>query len=230
MPPAESFAPVDLEPPEEIDLAALAEAKAAADWGAFGLPARVQPQRDAEALAAAKSALESLGWRMDRGLLRKRDDTLRIVLMWDQAPGASTTTANALRKAWRELGVQVPQVTASFAYLLGLMQKGEFDVALGRLATSSDADLWPFFHSKGALNIAGVADAELDRALVDYRAAATRGEREAARGRIAERLRALVPVAVLFAPTELMLVSRRVVGLGFVDDLPRLDSLALSPG
>ncbi len=229
MPPSPTRAPVDTIDPVEIDLAALAEAKAAADWGMFGLPARTDVQADDAALERARAALGSLGWRMDRGLLRKRDDALRIVLMWDQSPGASTTVANALKKSWRALGVQVPQVTASFAYLLGLMHKGEFDVALGRLATRSDADLFPFFHSKGAANVPGIADAELDGALESYRSATTLAERRAAQARVAERLGALHPVAVLHAPTELMLVSRRVVALEFVDDLPRLDSLALSP-
>lgn len=229
MPPHETHAPVDVEAPVEIDLAALAAAKAAADWGAFGLPARVDPARDEVALADARTALAKLGWRIDRGSLRKSDDALRIVLMWDHAAGASTTTANALRRGWRELGVQMPQVTASFAYLLGLMQKGEFDVALGRLATRSNADLHPYFHSKGALNVPGIADAELDRALEDYRSAPTTAQRDDARARIAARISAVVPVGVLFAPTEIMLVSRRVVGLAFDDDLPRLDALALAP-
>jgi ABC-type transport system substrate-binding protein len=229
MPPSPSGAPVDTSDPVEIDLQALADAKAAADWGMFGLPKRTDPQRDEAALEQARTALGSLGWRMDRGLLRKRDDSLRIVLMWDQSPGASTTVANALRKSWRALGVQVPQVTASFAYLLGLMHKGEFDVALGRLATRSDADLFAYFHSKGAANVPGIADAELDRALEAYRSATTLAERRAARTRVAERIAALHPVAVLYAPTELMLVSRRVTALEFVDDLPRLDTLALTP-
>lgn len=229
MPSSPTRAPVDTTEPTEIDLVALAEAKAAADWGMFGLPARTDAARDDAALEVARSALGSLGWRMDRGLLRKRDDTLRIVLMWDQSPGASTTAANALKKSWRALGVQVPQVTASFAYLLGLMHKGEFDVALGRLATRSDADLFAYFHSKGAANVPGIADAELDRALEAYRAALTLADRHAARTRIAERIAALQPVAVLHAPTELMLVSRRVTALEFVDDLPRLDALALTP-
>jgi ABC-type transport system substrate-binding protein len=229
MPPSPSAAPVDTSDPVEIDLQALADAKAGADWGMFGLPKRTDPQRDEAALEQARAALGSLGWRMDRGALRKRDDSLRIVLMWDQSPGASTTVANALRKSWRALGVQVPQVTASFAYLLGLMHKGEFDVALGRLATRSDADLFAYFHSKGAANVPGIADAELDRALEAYRSAPTLAARKAARTRVAERIAALHPVAVLHAPTELMLVSRRVTALEFVDDLPRLDTLALTP-
>jgi len=228
--PAQSAAvPVDLAAPIEIDLAALHEAKAAADWGTFGLPPRQSATRDADELAAAARALDGLGWRIDRGLRRRGDNTLRIVLMWDQHPGASTIVANGLKKAWRELGVQVPQVTASFAYLLGLMQRGDYDVALGRLATTSDADLFPYFHSRGSMNVPGVADADLDAALVEFRAATTGAERQAAKRRIAERLRALVPVSVVHAPLEIMLVSRRVLGLEFVDDVPRLDRIALGP-
>ncbi|HWB75233.1 MAG TPA: hypothetical protein VG755_09760, partial [Nannocystaceae bacterium] len=229
MPPVLTRAPGDVLPPVEIDLDALHEAKTAADWGAFGLLARPDAGSDAAGASEAATTLDSLGWRIDRGLRRHGRTTLRIVLMWDGAGGASNTAADAVKRSWQKLGVQVPQVTASFAYLLGLMRKGDFDVALARLSLSSDADLYPYFHSKGALNVPGVADAELDRALEDYRAARDRSTRTAALTKIAERLATLQPVSVLFAPSEIMLASRRVQALELVDDLPRLDRLALAP-
>jgi hypothetical protein len=108
------------------------------------------------------------------------------------------------------------------------MQRGEFDVAMARLSTPSDADLYPYFHSKGRLNVPGVADAELDAALERYRGAQTRDDREHALQDVASRLAALRVVSVVYAPTELMLASVRVGDLEFVDDLPRLDRIALS--
>lgn len=229
MPPVLTRAPVDVLAPVEIDLDALHEAKTAADWGAFGLRARPDAGSDAAGASEAAATLDTLGWRIDRGLRRHGRTTLRIVLMWDGAGGASGIAADAVKRSWQKLGVQVPQVTASFAYLLGLMRRGDFDVALARLSLSSDADLYPYFHSKGALNVPGVADAELDRALEEYRAAADRSARTAALAKIAERLATLQPVSVLFAPSEIMLASRRVQQLELVDDLPRLDRLALAP-
>ncbi|MBC8070805.1 MAG: ABC transporter substrate-binding protein, partial [Deltaproteobacteria bacterium] len=229
MPPTLVRAPVDVTEPVEIDLAALHEAKAAADWGAFGLPARPVDTLDAAGITEATAALEALGWRIDRGLRRHGNTTLRIVLMWDGMGGLSSSTAEALKRSWQKLGLQVPQVTASFAYLFGLMRRGEFDVALARLSLPSEADLYPFFHSKGGLNVPGLADADLDRELESYRAAPDRSARRSALERIAARLAELQPVSVLYAPTEIMLVSRRVLQLELYDDLPRLDSLALAP-
>ncbi len=228
MPPVLARAPVDVLAPVEIDLEALHEAKAAADWGSFGLLARPDATADATAAAASATQLDALGWRIDRGLRRHGRTALRIVLMWDGSGGASGATADALKRSWQKLGVQVPQVTASFAYLFGLMRRGDFDVALARLSLPAEADLHPYFHSKGALNVPGVADAELDAALDAYRAAADRSARTAALARISERLAALQAVSVLFAPSEIMLASRRIEHLELVDDLPRLDRLSLA--
>jgi ABC-type transport system substrate-binding protein len=228
MPPVITRAPVDVLAPVEIDLAGLHDAKASADWGRFGLLPRPSAALDATGAAEAAASLEALGWRIDRGLRRHGRTTLRIVLMWDGTGGASGGAADATKRSWQKLGVQVPQATASFAYLLGLMRRGDFDVALARLSLPSDADLYPYFHSKGVLNVPGVADAELDRALEDYRAAKDRGGREGALARVAARLGELQPVSVLFAPSEIMVASRRVQSLELVDDLPRLDSLALA--
>jgi ABC-type transport system substrate-binding protein len=229
MPPAKVSAPVDLAAPAEIDLAGLHAAKAAADWGRFGLPTLPDATLDAAGLTEAAAGLEALGWRIDRGLRRRGNTSLRIVLMWDGAGGASSTAADAVKRSWQKLGLQVPHVTASFAYLFGLMRRGEFDVALARLSLSSEPDLYPYFHSKGALNVPGLADAALDRELEGYRVAADRAERRAALERIAARLGELQAVSVLFAPSEIMLVSRRVEQLELLDDLPRLDALALAP-
>ncbi len=228
MPAASVRAPVDTLAPVEIDLAGLHEAKAAADWGAHGLPARAGDDDDAEAITAAAAQLDAIGWRIDRGVRRRKDTTLRLVLMWDGAGGRSGETASAVRRAWQRVGVTVPQATASFAYLLGLMRDGSFDVALARLSTATDADLWPYFHRRGPYNIPGVADDELDRALDDYRAAADAAARREAQARVAARLEALGVASVLFAPSELVLASRRVQALTWRDDLPALDRLALA--
>ncbi len=229
MPPQVSDVPLDVDAPSEIDIAGLHAAKAAADWGSHGLPAQPDPQRDEQGRAAAAEAFDALGWRMDRGARRRSDSALRIVLMWDAAPGVATTTARAVRDGWRRVGVNVPQVSASFAYLLGLMLRGEFDVALARLAMGSDDDVFAYFHSQGPFNISGVSDPEIDAAIEAGRLATTAAARRAAKLRMAERLRILRPVSVLHAPTEIMLVSRRVEGLEFVDALPRLDRMELSP-
>lgn len=219
---------VDLRDPTPIDLQALADAGVSARLGMAGLPA--PPVRDDEAAAAAAALeLDALGWPLSRGLRRRSTSSLRVALMWDGAKGNPSNVASTIRDAWRGLGVVVPYATASWNYVFGLMRKGEFDVGLMHLAQRSDADLFGLLHSRGEYNISGVADAQLDAALERYRAGENRAQRQTAKAAIAERLVALKPMSVLRSSARVMVVSRRVRGLEFVDDLPRLNALRLGP-
>ena len=100
---------------------------------------------------------------------------------------------------------------------------------MGRLALHTDADLYPYFHTRGALNYAKVSDRELDSALEAFREAPTRADRIAAKQRVATRLAELHATTVLHAPARVLLASRRVSGVEWADDLPRLDRLVLAP-
>ena len=221
-------APVDTDDPIEIDLLALAEAGVSARWGMAGLPEPASVDDELQRVTAG-SQLDGLGWPLERGMRRRATGSLRIVLTRDGAGGLTSQTSGLLRDAWREVGVNVPQATASWAYISGLIRRGDFDVALARLAVHSDDDLYRYFHSRGELNVTGVADAELDQALGQYREARTREERTQARARVSARLTALGVVSVLYAPLHVTLVSRRVRNVEFIDDLPRLDTLRLGP-
>lgn len=229
LPPQDLTVPVDLLPPVEIDLPGLAEAGVSARFGMAGLPAPLDPSRDDAGKARALTTLDALGWVLERGVRRRATGPLRLVLMWNGAGGDAQILANGIRDAWRDVGVIVPYATASWSYLFGLMRKGEFDVALVRLVERSDADLYPYFHSRGDLNLTGVSDVALDGALEAFRAASTPDERAAAKRAVAERLAALRVVSVVRAPTQVMLVSQRVQGLALVDDLPVLSQLRLRP-
>ena len=219
-------APVDLHVPTAIDLVAIADNRIAeAGLGPYGEP----PAADADAagLRAADLVLTELGWLDNRGQRRRGTAALRVPLTWDGSPGVATGTARALRAAWKQIGVQAPSVTAGWAYVLSLLRGRKFSLALARLAGSSDMDLSPWFHSHGANNLSGVADGELDTALERYRHAGSRAERDAAKRGVAARLAQLHPVSVLHAPVQVLLASRALTGLEFIDDLPRLDTLGL---
>jgi ABC-type transport system substrate-binding protein len=217
-------APVDLEAPTPIDLAALVDARAG-ELGRAGLPAPLPATTDPAGIASAVAELERLGWPLERGSRRRAGGQLRVTIMWDPAPGRATALFELLREGWRALGIVVTQATASWSYLSTLMRAGQFDVALVRLAEPSDADLFDHFHSRGETNMAKVRDAVLDQALEDYRSADDRTGRDAAKVRIAERLTALRVSTILHAPVEIMLIDKRVSGVHFLDDLPLLDSL-----
>ena len=232
----DQLAPIDMDAPRELDMDALVdvtswpvggEASAGAA-GPGGLPWRPDPARDAEGAVEAADMLDAMGYRIERDLRRRNELNLRITLTWDGQQGHATALAEAVRASWRQLGIQTPEAVASWAYLSGLMRKGDFSVALGRLASHQDADLYDYAHSRGDQNLSGISDAALDEALVDYRLAETPEARRAAKAKIAARLEAQEVFAVLHAPAPVLLASRRVRGLEFEDDLPRLDKLTLA--
>lgn len=228
MPSAPAAAPVDRLDPRPIELPRLAEAGVSATWGVAGLP-ELAPDEDAEGASQAALILDELGWTLERGTRRRATGPLRTVLLWDGERGAGAEVAALVRKGWRDVGITVPHATASWAYVFGLLRKGEFDLALLRLGTRTFEDLRPYFHSRGVANLTGISDAELDAALEAYTRAQDRAERRSAQERIARRLADVRPVTVLYAPTFVTLVSKRVEELEFVDDLPRLDRLRLAP-
>ncbi len=227
-PSGDTPGPIDTTPPQPIDLEQLGREAWSATWGMAGLP--VKPTYDdAAARAEAATVLDELGWTIQRGLRQRETGTLRLALMFNSGAARAKDVAGAIRTAWRELGIVVPYATASWSYVFGLMQRGEFETALLRLATPSDADLYDLLHSRGEQNISGITDAALDEALEAWRAATDRQGREAARVRIAERLAALRPMSVLYTPVQVMLASSRVTNMTFVDDLPNVAVLGLGP-
>ncbi|MEZ4453625.1 MAG: ABC transporter substrate-binding protein [Nannocystaceae bacterium] len=220
-------APVDDKPPAPIDLGLVAQGRLAEAGLGPWLDAP-DPAADGAGLAAAAAELDALGWTLERGIRRRSTGQLRLPLMWDGSGGLASEVAAALRGRWRDLGVQVPNVTASWAYLLARpLGAGEFDLALVRYADASESDLHALFHSRGRQNLSGVVDPGLDAAIEAFRAARTPEQRRDAQAAMASRLGELQPVTVLHAPLSILLVSRRITGLTFVDDLPRLDRLGL---
>ncbi len=220
------LAPVDLTVPSPIDLVAIADARIA-DAGLGPLAEAPDTAADATGRATADLILTDLGWLDSHGQRRRGTAPLRMPVSWDGSPGLATGVVRAMRASWKQIGISTPSVTAGWSYILSLLRSGTFHVALARLAGSSDMDLSPWFHSRGAHNLSGIADGELDGALTAYRQADSRAARDAAKRAIAARLAVLHPVSVLHAPLQVLLASRGLTGLEFIDDLPRLDSLGL---
>ncbi|WP_052557238.1 ABC transporter substrate-binding protein [Enhygromyxa salina] len=223
-------APVDLHDPTPIDLELLAGIRAGQPPPAtlLTMPTLDADRRGSERAAAA---LDALGYRANaKGMRRGSGGPLRVLLAWDGHEGRASSIGTAIRRAWQLVGVSSPDASTSWRYLLSILDRGDFRVAMLHFSGHSDEDLFHMFHSRGALNLARVADEQLDAALDEYRAAPDRPARDLAKQRVAARLAELRVVSVLYAPAHVMLSSRRLTEMEFVDDLPRLDTLALSGG
>ncbi len=219
-------APVDRHAPSPVDLAAITEGRVAGA-GLDAWLATVEPSADDAGRMNAAATLDALGWTLERGLRRRSTGNLRLALTWDGSSGLASELVAILKGAWRDLGVQVPSVTATWGFLQRPLGAGEFDLALVRQADRSDADLYELFHSRGRLNYAGVDDDALDAAIEAFREARTPAERATAKEAMAGRIAEIQPVVVLHAPLAITLASARVTELVFVDDLPVLDRLGL---
>ncbi|MCA9660574.1 MAG: hypothetical protein KC486_19690, partial [Myxococcales bacterium] len=219
-------APVDRDPPRALDLVAIA----AGDLEGQGLEPwieRPDPEADARGAAAAAATLDALGWESERGIRRRSTGQLRLPLMWDGSQGLAAELSGILRGSWRELGIQAPSVTAHWGYLTKPLGAGTFSLALVRYADASQSDHFNLFHSRGKANYSGVDDPALDAAIEAFREARTPDGRRDAHAALADRLAELRPVTVLYAPAGILLASRRITELTFIDDLPRLDRLGL---
>lgn len=228
-----SEAPVDLHNPTEVDLHMLVDIKPGEPMRA-GLPAFRPLAEDMQALEQASATLDELGWKANPRLkkqgFRRRGGPLRVNLTRDEHEGLPSLLSEAIRGAWQSIGVRTADSASPWRFLFALLNKGSFRVALLRLGGHSDENLYELFHSRGANNFAQVDDDQLDQALRDYQEARDRGQRDAAKRRIAERIADLRVVSVIHAPAHVTLASRRLGELEFIDDLPRLDTLTLDPG
>jgi ABC-type transport system substrate-binding protein len=223
-------APVDLHGPTPIDLFMLADIKAGEPMRA-GLPTMPTLDADQHGAARAAAALDTLGFpARAKGMRRRVNNPLRVILAWDGHAGRADAIGTEIRDAWQAVGVSSPNAATSWRFLLSVLTRGEFRVAMLHFGGHSDEDLFQMFHSRGNDNLAGVADEQLDASLEEYRAAMDRRARDLAKLHVAERLAELRVVSILYAPAHVMLGSRRLVGVEFVDDLPRLDTLALRRG
>jgi ABC-type transport system substrate-binding protein len=213
---------VDLENPQELDLPSVEGRQDP------GVPRAPSDADDEAGRTRAAAALDELDWKLERGVRQRPTGKLRLTLTWDGSRGAAAAEAKAVQEALRAIGLQVPFTTASWSYLRsGPLASGQFDLALVRMTARTAGDLAPYFHSRGATNLQGVAEAAVDGAFEAYFRATDRTGRLEASRQLDVALREHHVASVLAAPVQVLLLSRRVEQLEFRDDLPRLDVLRL---
>lgn len=195
------------------------------DWYDRRLAPRPHAPRTATRL------LDAAGWVMPEkgGKVRTREGrALSLQLLYAKSSPLADATGR-LRAAAAELGIDLRPAAADFGFLRVQVERGHFDLALLGLAYRPDADLFPFLHSTGPLNLGGYDNPRVDALLDSLRARPDAQER----ARIARRLhRALYddpPLAVLYTATELVAANRAVAGLRDDGGWPPFGALSLAP-
>ncbi len=214
------------EPASELDLAAIEAAGPEFRPARYGLPLPPDPAEDAAGRSLALERLAEVGYAPDpKGTLRRDGEPLRLVLLYAHDEGARRH-ARLVEGALEEAGLLVGHASAAFGYLrAGPLAQGAFDLALLRMSFVRTKDPTPYFHSRGNLNVFGLADAKVDGILEAFRTARTAGERRRALEDLAARLADLVPFGVLAVPAEVLLVDRSLAEPRISDGVLDLGSL-----
>jgi peptide/nickel transport system substrate-binding protein len=173
--------------------------------------------------------LEAAGWTDAKADSRRQraGKALRLHLLRSRESPEMEQLAQMLKLDLRGAGIEVDIQVADFGFIKTQLRRGRFELALVGIAPRPEADLSPLLHSKGELNYGGYSNPMVDAQLESMRSASSPEERQRAAQRLHRLLHEDPPFTVLYAPIELMVVSRRVKGLANNGRWPRLSSLAL---
>ncbi|GHT01648.1 hypothetical protein AGMMS50276_30110 [Synergistales bacterium] len=183
---------------------------------AYGFIPEISPYYDADSKAlpydveAARKLLSDAGWTWSAaGRLTAPDgkETPHVKILCPPSSVAATSTEIALLAAdgLSKLGMSAEAQPMDFQTMLARVDERDFDACTNAWTMSRDPDLlYAFYHSswrdiKGAYNLSGIADEELDKALLSLRNAPSEAEaREAAL--LSQRLLSdLVPVVPIYS-------------------------------
>ncbi len=112
-----------------------------------------------------------------------------------------------------EAGVDVRLDALAFRELVQRRDAADFDGAMLLVSMPSFGDVFELFHSKGARNAGGFADAEVDALLEQQRQQRDPAARSDSLRRVHERLAELQPCALLVSPLAEVLVDARLQGV-----------------
>lgn len=115
--------------------------------------------------------------------------------------------------ACADVGVDVQLDALAFRELVQRRDAGDFDGAMLLLSMPALGDVYEIFHSKGARNAGGFADAELDALLEQQRTELDASARRALLRRVHARLAELQPCALVVHPLAEVLVDARLQGV-----------------
>jgi peptide/nickel transport system substrate-binding protein len=137
--------------------------------------------------------------------------------------------ARILKAELQAAGIDAEIKVGDFGFVKAQLERGRFDVALIGISPRPMSDLSPLLHSKGRLNVGRYSNPEVDRLLDALRATPPHRDRL----RFAKALHRLLhedpPLTVLYAPIEIVAVSREIHGIANNGLWLRFAALSLGP-
>lgn len=177
--------------------------------------------------AAAAQLLDDAGWTTARGKKGryKMGWPLTLKILRAKESGAMAEAARILKAELVAAGIDADIQVGDFAFIKAQLKRGKYDLVLLGLAPRPGSDLSPLLHSRGPLNVGNYSNSTVDRILTLLRTMPPRGDSQRLMRRLHRILHDDPPMAVLYAPVEVMLVSRKVHGLAQNGRWPRLSTL-----
>jgi peptide/nickel transport system substrate-binding protein len=167
-----------------------------------------------------KKALEILtgdGWIIDKELLKKKGNDLKITLTTvDQVENVKV--ANLLKDFWASIGVNVElQLVAKDKIESEIITPRNYQILLYGEILGYDPDLFPFWHSSQretpGLNLANYSNRKVDQLLEEARQTNDNKVREAKYLEFQNLLIEDLPAIFLFSPDYIYPVSKKVQGI-----------------
>jgi peptide/nickel transport system substrate-binding protein len=157
--------------------------------------------------------LDAAGWRdSDGDRWRERHGqrlSLSLLATEDEDDREREQLADNLRMA----GIAVDVRKGQSAYLMRLLEAGDFDVALIDWSGLVDDDLSPLFETGGATNYGRFSNPHVDAALAALREVWEPASRAPAMGELAAALAEHVPIVPITSPEPHGLIHKRVAGV-----------------
>ncbi len=175
----------------------------------------------------AAKLLDAAGWSSKGGKRSKQGHPLAFTLLYSRGSPAMDKAARIIKKEFTAAGVALKIEAADFGFIQARMRYGRFDLTLMGLAPTPEADLSVLFHSRGRLNYGAYSRPLVDSLLESIRRTPRLETRQSIYRRLHRILHEELPSSVLFAPIEVMVVSRRIKGLANNGRWPRMVNLSL---
>ena len=176
---------------------------------------------------AAAELLDSVGWRLHTRRKRRErlGHPLRLRILRTRDSKEMGQAAQILQKEFSAVGINTVVEAGDYHFVLARIRRAEFEVALLGLAPRPEADLGHWFTGSGPLKLGGKGTSLREAAFDALKGAPTATTRLSNARALHRTLHHHPAAVVLYAPTELMVMDKRLAGVANNGRWPKLVGL-----